>query len=296
MSDTTWALPIGRAEGLSIEDFRSRYCEPELPVVLQGAIREWPLFETWTPEYLKSVLGAMPVKVARSPDRGEYFDPDTNVDHQRTLVLPFEQFIDRAFDGDSEEKLYLLQASTKELAPLERDIVMPEYARPPVLYSNVWIGSEGNVTRCHYDMQDNLLAQVVGRKRVTLFPSGNMWSMYPRSPFANKSNFSRVDVMRPDYQRFPRFRSVPAFETQLDPGDMLYIPIHWFHHVVSLDAAISVNYWWQARLRQALRPAALWYWPRMVANGYLLHEIADLARRATTPLAREPGPNLPRSS
>jgi ribosomal protein L16 Arg81 hydroxylase len=281
------AVSIDRTEGLSVEDFHARYSEPERPVVLRGAIREWTLFKTWTPAYLKSLLGAHPVNVARSPDGGEYFDPDTGVDHRRTLVLPFDEFVDRAFNGGTKEKLYLLQASTKEFAPLTQEIVVPEYARPPILFNNVWIGSEGNVTRCHYDMQDNLLAQVVGRKRVTLFPSRHMRQLYPRSPFGNKPNFSRVDVIQPDYGRFPRFRDVTAYETQLDPGDMLYIPIHWFHHVVSLDAAISLNYWWRARLRQSLRPAALWYWPQMVANGHLKHEIAGLARKvATTLLAR----------
>jgi hypothetical protein len=274
------ATPIDRAEGLSVEDFRSRYSDRERPVVLVGVLRDWTIFKTWTPDYLKAHLGKMPVKVARSPDGGEYFNPDTGIDHSRTLLLPFDEFVDRAFDPAAKEKLYLLQATTDELGPLAREIVIPDYARPPVLYNNVWIGSADNVTRCHYDMQDNLLAQIVGKKRVTLFPSRHMRKMYPRSPFENKSNFSRVDVMRPDYERFPHFRDVPAYETQLEPGDMLYIPIHWFHHVLSLDAAISVNYWWRARLLQSLRPAAAWYWPRLVANGTVRHEIGSLVRRA----------------
>lgn len=277
-------VPIDSVEGLSVAEFRSRYSEPERPVVLRGAIRGWTVFKTWTPEYLKSLLGAMSVKVARSPDNGEYFDPETGVDHLRTLVLPFDEFIDRAFESGSTEKLYLSQIATEKLAPLMRDIVVPEYARPPILFNNVWIGSKGNITRCHYDMQDNLLAQVVGRKRVTLFPSRHLGRMYPRSLFVNKSNFSRVDVIRPDYERFPRFRQVPAYETQLDPGDMLFIPIHWFHHVVSLDAAISVNYWWRPRLLQSLRPASVRYWPRTVASGHIQHQITGFARRVAKTL------------
>jgi Cupin-like domain len=272
-------IPIDREEDLSVSEFHSRYSEPERPVVLVGALRGWASLKAWTPDYLKSVVGKRPVKVARSPAGGEYFDPDSGVDHAPTLVLPFDEFIDRAFDRAAEEKLYLLQVPTKELGPLADEIVVPEYARPPVLFNNVWIGSEGNITRCHYDMQDNLLAQVRGRKRLTLFPSRQMWRMYPRSPFINKSNFSRVDVMRPDYERFPRFRDVPAYEADLDPGDMLYIPIHWFHHVVSLEPAVSVNYWWRARLRQSLSPASVWYWPRLVANGTVRHEIASLVRK-----------------
>ena len=275
-------LPIESVEGLSVEEFRSRYSEPERPVVLRGAIREWTVFKTWTPAYLKSLLGAMPVKVARSPNNGEYFDPETGVDHPRTLDVPFDEFIARAFESDSREKLYLSQIAAEKLAPLMRDIVVPKYARPPILFNNVWIGSKGNITRCHYDMQDNLLAQVVGRKRVTLFPSRHMGRMYPRSLFVNKSNFSRVDVMRPDYERFPRFRQVTTYETQLDPGDMLFIPIHWFHYIVSLDAAISVNYWWRPRLLQSLRPASVRYWPRTVASGHIRHQIAGLVRKVAT--------------
>jgi lysine-specific demethylase 8 len=275
------AASIESIEQPTLGEFRTRYVDRERPVVLRGAIREWPLFRTWTPEYLKSVLGARPVKVARSPDGGEYFDPETGVDYVRDFILPFDQFVDRVFAKDSTEKLYLLQASLTEFPELAGEVVAPDYPPRPILFQNLWIGSGGNITRCHYDMQDNLLAQVVGRKRVTLFPSRDLWRMYPRSPFGNKSNFSRVDVERPDFGRFPRFRDVPALETQLEPGDMLYIPIHWFHHVVSVDASVSLNYWWQPRRRQSLRPPALWYWPRIAASGYLQHEIAKLARRVT---------------
>ena len=91
-------IPIDREEDLSVSDFHSRYSEPERPVVLVGALRGWASLKAWTPDYLKSVVGKRPVKVARSPAGGEYFDPDSGVDHAPTLVLPFDEFIDRAFD------------------------------------------------------------------------------------------------------------------------------------------------------------------------------------------------------
>jgi hypothetical protein len=263
----------------TVLEFRRKYVEAERPVVLRGELLDWPIFQTWTPGHLKSVLGTTPVRVARSPVGGDYFDPDTGVDHVRDFVLPFDRFVDRAFSDSGTEKLYLLQASLDDFPALAPEVAAaPAYPPRPILFRNLWIGSAGNITRCHYDMQDNLLAQVVGRKRVTLFPSRNMWRMYPRWVFDNKSNFSRVDVARPDVERFPRFRDVPAFETVLEPGDMLYIPIHWFHYVVSIDASVSLNYWWQPLLRQALRPAALWYWPRIAASGYLQQKAARMAK------------------
>jgi hypothetical protein len=57
-----------------------------------------------------------------------------------------------------------------------------------------------------------------------------------------------VDFRNPDFARFPRFREAlaSAMVAELEPGDAIYIPPLWWHHVEALDAInILVNYWWQ---------------------------------------------------
>lgn len=56
---------------------------------------------------------------------------------------------------------------------------------------------------------------------------------------------SLVSFREPDFERFPRFREAlaAALVAELDPGDALYIPTLWWHHVESLAKCnMLVNY------------------------------------------------------
>jgi hypothetical protein len=60
---------------------------------------------------------------------------------------------------------------------------------------------------------------------------------------------SLVRLDQPDFERFPKFRAaLAAAQTAvLGPGDAIYIPPLWWHHVESLDPFnLLVNYWWHA--------------------------------------------------
>jgi len=51
-----------------------------------------------------------------------------------------------------------------------------------------------------------------------------------------------VDLDSPDSSRFPLYGSVEApIEFELAPGDALFIPPFWFHHVECLSPSVSVN-------------------------------------------------------
>ncbi len=57
-----------------------------------------------------------------------------------------------------------------------------------------------------------------------------------------------VDFADPDFARHPRFREAHGRtrrSAELEPGDLLFYPALWWHHVEALDAFnILVNYWW----------------------------------------------------
>jgi Cupin-like domain len=60
---------------------------------------------------------------------------------------------------------------------------------------------------------------------------------------------SLVQLHAADFGRFPRFRQALAAAVcaELAPGDAIFIPALWWHHVASLEPVNAlVNYWWHA--------------------------------------------------
>ncbi|KAM8854878.1 HSPB1-associated protein 1 homolog isoform 2-T5 [Spinachia spinachia] len=112
--------------------------------------------------------------------------------------------------------------------------------------STLWVASEGANTPCHLDSYGcNLVLQVEGRKRWHLFPPEDTPHLYPtRIPYEESSVFSQVHVVHPDLRRFPLFRGSRAHEVILQPGEVLFVPRHWWHYVESLDpVTVSINSW-----------------------------------------------------
>jgi hypothetical protein len=114
---------------------------------------------------------------------------------------------------------------------------------------NTRAGSRKNIA-AHYDLPDNLAVVAAGRRRFTLFPPEQIHNLYmgPLDPTPAGQSISLVDFSAPDFERYPRFRqALDAGEcVDLAPGDALFIPSMWFHHVESLDAVnLLINAWWR---------------------------------------------------
>lgn len=80
--------------------------------------------------------------------------------------------------------------------------------------STMWIGSAEASTPCHIDTYGcNLVAQIYGKKKWTLFPPGQTPNLYPtRIPYEESSVFSQVHITNPDLTRFPAFASAVHYQ------------------------------------------------------------------------------------
>lgn len=80
--------------------------------------------------------------------------------------------------------------------------------------STIWIGSAEASTPCHVDTYGcNLVAQIYGQKKWTLFPPEETPKLYPtRIPYEESSVFSEVNIDNPDLSRFPAFASAVRYE------------------------------------------------------------------------------------
>ena len=59
---------------------------------------------------------------------------------------------------------------------------------------------------------------------------------------------SPVDILKPDYQRFPKFKEALALNCTINEGDVLFMPSFWWHEVQSSPSKeeqrnVAVNFW-----------------------------------------------------
>ncbi|MGN6376614.1 MAG: cupin-like domain-containing protein [Sphingomonas sp.] len=121
-------------------------------------------------------------------------------------------------------------------------------ALPVEAPARLWIGNAVRVAT-HFDTSHNLAVVVGGHRRFTVFPPDQFANLYvgPLDVTPAGQPISLVDPDAPDLDRFPRFAAAAAVgrTAELAPGDALYLPPLWWHHVRSLSAInVLANYWW----------------------------------------------------
>uniref|UniRef100_A0A7S4BKS2 JmjC domain-containing protein n=1 Tax=Chrysotila carterae TaxID=13221 RepID=A0A7S4BKS2_CHRCT len=150
------------------------------------------------------------------------------------------------------------------------------------IWAQLWACSGGGTTQAHYDVADNTFVQLEGVKDFYLFPpsAADALHVFPDShPRARKA---QLNVEAPDMQLHPLAASLPtARKVTLHPGEVLFIPAFWFHHVVSRSPTISINVFSQSAV--PLAAASLLAQPLPIPAQWPV----DLKRRALTHLLDE---------
>ncbi len=230
------------------------------PLVLRGLVHDWPITRagTTTPAATESYLmqfyaGASVNAVYSDPShRGRVFY-DENVTGFNFQVVSSR--LDKVLD-DIRAQSHATEPSGIYVGSTEIDRVLPGFrsendlrleAEDPLAF--IWLGNHSRIA-AHFDVPDNIACCVAGRRRFTLFPPSEIVNLYPGPiDFTPAGQIvSMVDFEDPDFDRFPRFRSAleKARVADLEPGDAIYIPSLWWHHVEGMNALnVLVNYWWR---------------------------------------------------
>ncbi|KAJ7426005.1 hypothetical protein WISP_19903 [Willisornis vidua] len=144
---------------------------------------------------------------------------------------------------------YLAQHQLFDQIPeLKEDISIPDYCclgegEEDDITINAWFGPGGTISPLHQDPQQNFLAQVLGRKYIRLYSPQDSENLYPHESQI-LHNTSQVAVEDPDLVKFPNFTKAAFQSCILTPGQILFIPVKYWHYVQSLELSFSVSFWW----------------------------------------------------
>lgn len=232
------------------EDFQKYFMDQERPVKIAGALEHWPAMQKWSLDYFQQNFGdeIIGVECFEPGQRGPgHNSPQGYVKNLRFQELKLGDLIQILHDKP-EYMYYMASHPFRKTFPgLRDDLCVHPYVKRHIQHipgahmdSYLWIGPKGTHTPMHIDPMPNFLTQVVGRKRVYLFPPEQASKNLYIGEF-ERATFSPVDLENPDFDKYPNFRYCTPYEVIIEPGESLHIPRNWGHCVMSMDVSISVS-------------------------------------------------------
>lgn len=231
------------------------------PYVVRGGFAHWPVVQAAQhsdeslARYLMGLYNGVRVGLFQLPPeaRGRVFYADDSLRsfnfsrHAATLDQVLTGLLGLAHTAEP-PALYVGSTTVDAVLPGFLDANAMGLGARDALVS-LWLGNRTRIA-AHYDLPDNLAVVAAGRRRFTVFPPEQIHNLYvgPLDPTPAGQPISLVDFEQPDLARFPRFPL--AWEAgefaEMEPGDALFIPSMWFHHVEGLAPVnLLINAWWR---------------------------------------------------
>ena len=255
------------------------YVARNVPVIITGVASQWPAARLWQSDaYLAGKLGETLVAVNVTPDG--LADAVKHVPgHGQLFCLPderrmtFQAYLELqgatvAYVSAQNSSLTTDFACLADDVPAELAFGTACFGAPPDAV-NFWHGDSRSTTSFHSDPYENIYAVLRGEKRFTLLPPTDVHRLYRREVPVGRhvqdaggdwhvrlddsmTIWATVDPHPRDREaaavQFPRFfDGPPPMEVTLRPGELLYLPSLWAHHVEQSEGTVAANWWHDQR-------------------------------------------------
>jgi hypothetical protein len=261
-------MPHVTEERIAASDLGAHLGQVRAPFVVRGLVADWPLVKAG----LEGGAAARAYLLAHQRDRaftvnigtpgaGDrlFYDEDMAMNFRTGRAGLAEIFagIDANEGRRDAPAIYLSSIDVKDYFEGLHEANHVDLGDRRLIES-IWIGTRTRVA-AHNDFPNNLACCAVGRRRFTLFPPDQFANLYvgPIDHTPAGRPVSMVDLRDPDFEAFPRFREALATAqvAELEPGDAIFIPSMWWHHVEALEPFnVLVNYWWRDTPRYLAQP------------------------------------------
>lgn len=239
-------IPIERVSGISPGEFQDKYLKTKTPVVLTDLTEEWPAKDKWTWDFLRDNYGHLEVplysKDYHKPGKG-YMTP--------ARTMKFGDYLTLIENEPTDYRMFLYNIF--EHAPE----LVHDFSTPNVMggfmskYPFMFFGGAGSTVNLHYDIDYSCVfhTHFQTEKECILFDQEQSVYLY-NHPFTVQSH---VDLLNPDYERFPALKKATGYRTILKHGETLFMPMgcwHFMHYVTggySLSLRANASLFTRAR-------------------------------------------------
>ena len=226
--------PVEKVSLIDRKNFSDSYFKTLRPIVIQDLAKSWPALEKWSPDFFREQHGNKQVKVYDDSFvvAGKHY-------MSRLKIIPLSEYINTVMTTSQNLRMFLYNIKS-EIPELVDDIIFPSLVdRLSRNFVFMFFGCKGSVTQMHFDidMSHVLHTAVYGKKTVYLFPYEQGKNLH-QYPFTCRSY---VDIEQPDFERFPGLKNAQGYQVKLEPGETLYIPSGYWHHIVYDEAGYSIS-------------------------------------------------------
>lgn len=217
---------VEKVSGLSSEEFKKKYFNAGVPVILQDFVsKDSPAWTKWNYDYFKEIAGDKEVDLLGKEDASNDKAASSPV-----ARMKFGEYLDLIEREPTDLRIFLF--NLMKLKPeLNKDIIYNDLTGGKVLQwlPYLFFGGAGSSTRNHFDidMSNVFLSQYKGVKKIWLFPLEQSDLMY-KLPY----NFHSIANLKdPDYEKFPALKYLKGYEAEIHPGETIFMPSGWWHYI-----------------------------------------------------------------
>ena len=237
---------LPRRARLSGEDFLREHYTANRPVIITGMLDDCAARSKWTLEWLAAQFADRLVEAQFGRNSDADYEMNS-IAHKREMR--FADYIQLLQSQGRSNDFYMTannhSRNRAALAELWKDVPhLPDYLAPPTEADGfLWLGPAGTITRFHHDLTNNFMMQIVGRKHIKLIAP---WET-PRLR-NHRHCFTPIDGR--DLSQHPELQDITVLDCTLEPGEILFLPVGWWHYVEALDVSITIaatNFRWDNR-------------------------------------------------
>jgi len=227
---------IDRVKSISKTDFIQNYVKPQIPLVIENMVDDWPAVSKWNFDYIKENVGHKVVPLY--DDRPVDYKDGFNEAHAK---MKMSEYIDLLQKEPTRYRIFLYNV-LKEVPELQNDFDYPDIGlRLMKSLPMLFFGGEDSFTFMHYDID---LANILhfhfqGKKECILFPNNEKKHLY-KVPYSLITH-EAINFSSPDFDRWPALKQAKGYKAELEHGQVLYMPEGYWHYMKYITPGFSMS-------------------------------------------------------